>query len=286
MATAAAELGVRMIPLVSINFNPNNPRKSHDKTALKELAESIKAHGVIEPVVVRVDPFDAKGKTYELIVGERRVRASKLANLETVPAMVREMTDRQALEIMVIENDQREDPHPLDQARGYKAWLAMPDDHGKVGTCEELAQKTGNSVSWIYARLKLLDLIPAAQEALDQARISAAHAVLIARLQPIDQVRSLDACFHAYTDDRELRKLDPATLKLKDLEIEDEGLLPEKALREWLQDNINLRLKDVTWALDDANLVPEAASLILSCSHSRSAFSGSSPSSRSRDLSA
>lgn len=258
MATAAAENPVRMIPLASINFNPNNPRKSHDKGALKELAESIKAHGVIQPIVVRPDGTEEKRKTFELVVGERRVRASKLALLEQIPAIVRDLSDREALEIMVIENDQREDPHPLDQSRGYKSWLTMPDEQGRLGTAEELAQKTGNSISWIYARLKLLDLIPAAQEALDQAFISAGHAVLIARLQPIDQVKALLAVFNESFDPK--ADSDPS-LKLGDLidlnygSFADLGIIPEKGLREWIQDNVNLKLKGVPWDLNDAALV-------------------------------
>jgi ParB family transcriptional regulator, chromosome partitioning protein len=255
MATAPLETGLRAIPLASINLNPNNPRKTHDKAALKELAESIKAHGVIEPVVVRPDPFDDKHKTFELIVGERRVRASKLANLETIPAIVRELADREALEIMVIENDQREDPNPLDQARGYKSWLAMPDEAGNLGTREELAKKTGNSVSWIHARLKLLDLIPAAQQAMDQALLSPAHAVLIARLQPAVQVEAIFVCFNVRFDPK--RHNDPG-MKLEELDLEDARLISEKSLREWIQENVNLRLKDVPWDLNDATLVPAA----------------------------
>jgi ParB family chromosome partitioning protein len=261
MATTVVETALRTISLASINFNPNNPRKSYDKAALKELAESIKAHGVIEPIVVRPDPMDEKRKTFELIVGERRVRASRQANLETIPAIIRELNDREALEIMVIENDQREDPNPLDQARGYKAWLAMPDEQGNLGTREELAAKTGNSVSWIHARLKLLDLIPAGQEAMDQGAITPAHAVLIARLQPESQLEALEACFNEPHDKRlslesslaEILSIDP-----KDPHCLWPPLVPEKALREWIQENINLRLKDVPWDLNDAELIPSA----------------------------
>src|ERR1700729_366300 len=117
METATLKTGVGMIPLASIVKNPQNPRKHFDEATLKELAASIKVHGVRQPVLVRPDPLDKK--KFELVVGERRWRASKIAGKAEIPAIVDELDDQSALEIMVIENLQREDVHPLDEARGY-----------------------------------------------------------------------------------------------------------------------------------------------------------------------
>jgi ParB family chromosome partitioning protein len=260
MASTAIEkpTGLQTIPLASIIPNVNNPRKHFDQAALKELARSIESHGVRQPILVRPDPLGSK--KYELVIGERRWRASKLAGKTEVPAIVDVLSDREALEVMVIENQQRQDVSPLEEARGYQALMNLGADNGTAAhTVESIAAKVGKSVGYVYARLKLMELIPAAATALESNAITPGHAVLVARLQPMDQVRALDACFHAYSNDRELKKLDPATVKLDKLHDEGEsGLLPEKTLREWIQENVNLRLKDVPWKLDDANLVPGA----------------------------
>jgi ParB family transcriptional regulator, chromosome partitioning protein len=258
MATQSIPTGLQTIPLASIIPNVNNPRKHFDQAALKELAKSIESHGVRQPILVRPDPFESKN--FELIVGERRWRASKLAGKKDIPAIVDVLSDREALEVMVIENQQRQDVSPLEEARGYQALMNLGADNGTAAhTVESIAAKVGKSVGYVYARLKLIALIPAAAEALEGNHITPGHAILIARLQPIDQVRGLDACFHAYGNDRELKKLDPEKVKLAELHDEGESrLLPEKTLREWIQENINLRLKDVPWKLEDANLVPEA----------------------------
>jgi ParB family chromosome partitioning protein len=185
---------MRMLPIASICANVNNPRKHFDPAKLKELAKSIEQNGVLEPVTVRPDPMDKNGKRFELIFGERRWRASKLAGQAEIPVIVRPVDDRTAIEMMVIENDQREDARPLEQARGYEALMSMPREvDGKVVavTPTDIATRIGKSVEYVYARLKLLDLIPAGREALDSDLISAAHAVLIARLQPVDQILAL-----------------------------------------------------------------------------------------------
>src|SRR5579864_3908891 len=109
MASTATEktTGLQTIPLASIFPNVNNPRKHFDQTSLKELAKSIESHGILQPLVVRPDPMG--GKKYELVAGERRWRAAKIAGKADVPVIVSSLNDREAIEIMVIENLQRED---------------------------------------------------------------------------------------------------------------------------------------------------------------------------------
>jgi len=284
MATATAEqVQIRhpqfqILELDKISPSPMNPRKRFDEKSLKELADSIKTHGVQQPIVVR--PDGNKKDKYEIVVGERRFKASKLAGNTYIPAIIRPLSNAAALEIMVIENLQREDVHPLDEALGYEALMKKSADT-EAGdlpgaprhTAESIAAKVGKSVGYVYARLKLLALVPAAREAFEHDYVTAGHAVLIARLQPKDQIAALDACFgYSQTKQRadELKKLDPQTAKFSEIQDFDEDdandfgmgihprLLAEKGLREWIQDNVNLKLKGVPWDLDDDQLVPWA----------------------------
>lgn len=263
--------GLQTLAIDQITAHPLNPRKIFEPGPLQELAASIKVHGVRQPVLVR--PL-AKG--YQLVVGERRLRASKLAGKTEIPAIIDPaLDDRSALEIMVIENLQREDVQPLEEAMGYQILMQQPcgecgtvkghrlscskrDQVQEEVTAEMLAGKVGKSVGYIYARLKLLALIPAGREAFQSGAITAGHSVLIARLQPKDQVRAIAACFETFSGIDDLKDHDPEKVAFGMISEPDAPLIPEKALREWIQDNINLKLKDVPWALDDATLVPSA----------------------------
>lgn len=269
--TTAALEGLHSIPLAQIQPSPENPRKNFEPKPLAELAESIKIHGVRQPVLVRPigKPTKDSGMRYQLVVGERRWRASKIAGKEDIPAIVdSKLTDSEALEIMVIENLQREDVHALDEALGYELLMKKAAEVDReLGdlpgpprhSAESIAAKVGKSVGYVYARLKLLALVPAAREAFQLNRITAGHAVLIARLQPLDQLKALLYCLTGYPDADSLKKIDPRMARFADVADDlDPALRPEKALREWIQDNVNLRLKDVPWKLDDANLVPAA----------------------------
>jgi ParB family chromosome partitioning protein len=261
MATQSIPTGLQTIPLASIIPNVNNPRKHFDQAALKELAKSIESHGVRQPILVRPDPLGSK--KYELVIGERRWRASKLAGKTEVPAIVDVLSDREALEVMVIENQQRQDVSPLEEARGYQALMNLGADNGTAAhTVESIAAKVGKSVGYVYARLKLIALIPAAAEALDQGRITPGHAVLIARLQPLDQVKAVLACFNYHFDSK--TAFEPQNDKFADIVTIHDGfepaLIPEKSLREWIQDNVNLRLKDAPWDLAHEFLIPDAGS--------------------------
>src|SRR5579859_661245 len=115
---------IQDIPLAKIRESKTNPRRVFDDTKLAELAENIRQHGVLQPILVRPLPEGEVGM-YELVAGARRFRASKIAKCESIPATVRELTDAQALELQVIENVQRVDVHPLDEAQGYAALIQL-----------------------------------------------------------------------------------------------------------------------------------------------------------------
>ncbi len=157
---------IQAISLEAIVPNPNQPRRRFDEQALAELAESIKSQGVLQPVLLR--PVD---DGYELVAGERRFRAAGMAGLTEIPALVREMTDQQSLAIALIENLQREDLNPLEEAQGYRRLL---DEFGL--SQEDLASSVGKSRSSLANSLRLLKLPDTVQEDLAQGRITAGHA--------------------------------------------------------------------------------------------------------------
>jgi ParB family transcriptional regulator, chromosome partitioning protein len=140
--------GVRVIPVDNIESNPQQPRMLFDADALHELAASIREHGVLQPILVR--PLGAN--RYQLVAGERRWRASREAGLETVPALVEELDDETALEIAIIENLQREDLSPLEEATMYDR---MIHDHGY--SIRKLADKLGKDKGYVENRLRLAD---------------------------------------------------------------------------------------------------------------------------------
>ena len=145
------------LPLASIRPNPRQPRKRFAEESLKELADSIREKGLLQPLLVR-----PQGDGYELVAGERRYRAALMAGLQEVPAVVKDLTDREALELALVENLQREDLSPVEEARGYQALLEMGL------TQEEVARRVGKARSTVANALRLLQLPPEALEALLQ----------------------------------------------------------------------------------------------------------------------
>lgn len=171
-----------------------NSRKRFDPAGLEELTESIRQKGVLTPLLVRPVPAwsvmpTESGRVYEIAAGHRRFRAAKAAGLTQVPAVAREMTDVELLEVLVIENDQREDVHPLEEADGYRR-LLMPGTGYDVA---RVAARVGRSVKYVYDRLKLLELVPAAQALFLDGKFTAGHAILLARLKPEDQKRAISS---------------------------------------------------------------------------------------------
>lgn len=168
------------LPVDSITANPQQPRKAFEDKALQQLAESLRQSGVLQPVVVR-----RMNGGYQLIVGERRWRAAKLAGLSQIPAVVREATDAQSLELALVENLLREDLNPMEEAEAYQRLLA------EFGwTQEELAQRVGRDRSTIANCLRLLKLPEVIQADLRAGRLSMGHArALLSLTAPLDQLR-------------------------------------------------------------------------------------------------
>lgn len=179
---------LQTLPLADLRESALNPRRHFPEAALAELAESIRQVGILTPLLVR-----QAEDYYEIAGGHRRYRAALRAGIETVPCLVRSLTDDEFLEIVTLDNLHREDVHPLDEARGYETLLTRTD----LGV-EGLAAKVGKSVSYIYQRLKLRDLIAPAQKAFLEDEISIGHAIQLARISPADQKEFLEGCLDEY----------------------------------------------------------------------------------------
>ncbi len=171
------------IPLEQIEVNPFQPRTTFEEESLNELADSIKIHGVIQPITVR----KAENNKYQLIAGERRLRASKLAGKKEVPAYVRTASDQESIEIALIENIQREDLNPLEIAINYKR---LQDECDL--TQEQLAERLGKNRSTVTNFLRLLKLPPDIQAGLRDSKITMGHAKA---LMSIDHMPTLLAAF-------------------------------------------------------------------------------------------
>ena len=157
---------VTEIPTDDIAANPYQPRSTMSETSLEDLKQSISEQGVLQPVIVR-----QKAGRYELVAGERRLRAAKLAGLKTIPAVVRQVSDSEALEIALVENLQREDLNPIDEARGYRELIQRFDL-----TQEQLAKKIGKDRSTIANTLRLLQLPDVVRKGLEDGEITVGHA--------------------------------------------------------------------------------------------------------------
>ncbi len=176
---AANKAGLRLVPLASIVVTTNT-RTVFDDTALAELAESVKAHGILQPVVLR--PYAPEAGKYELVAGGRRYRAAQVAGLAELPATVRNLTDREFLEVQLLENLQRVDVRPADEATAFSKLLK--NDF----SAEEVALKVGKPVKFVLQRAKLASLIPFWFEALQEGRLLLVSANELARLPAHSQV--------------------------------------------------------------------------------------------------
>lgn len=213
------------LPIARITPSHSNPRKHFDKDKLAELTESVSAHGILQPILVRPRK---DGEGWELVAGERRYRAALSAGLEEIPAVVRELDDKQTLEVQVIENLQRADLSPLEEANGYQLLIKQ---HGY--TAEALAEKIHKSRSYIYGRMKLTALGKAGRVALEKGEISDSVALLLARIP--DEKLQAEA--------------------LKDIAgTEYNSAMSYRRAAEYIQRNHMLRLGEAPWDLADESL--------------------------------
>ncbi len=169
------------IPLDEIRSNPYQPRKEFDEQSLEEFAESIKEHGIIQPIIVKKSI-----KGYELIAGERRTRASKIAGKKTIPAIVRDMTDEEMMEIALIENIQRENLNPIEEASAFQRIIETT----KM-TQEEVAKKFGKSRSYITNILGILNLPEKVKTKVQDGSLSMGHARVLSKLSDETQIEEI-----------------------------------------------------------------------------------------------
>ena len=225
----------RDLPLDWLHVSPTNPRKSFDEEAMHQLAASIDANGVLQPLLVR-----PRGERhFEIVFGERRYRGAKLTARATVPVCIRQMTDAEVLEAQLVENLQRAEVHPMEEAQGFKALLNLEEPKYTV---ELIAAKVGKTPAYIAQRLKLIDLTPPVIEAFYSNDIGVGHALLLAKLPAEQQEAALSACFK---EDWSA----PSNRKAKRI------LLPVRSLQFWIEQNVLLLLKDAPFDKRDAHLV-------------------------------
>lgn len=172
------------LPISQVESCASQPRKQFDPESLADLADSIREHGIIQPLTVR----KLQSGYYQIIAGERRWRAARMAGLSQVPAIVIEADDRKAMELAMIENLQREDLNPIEEAEGYQVLMSQYNL-----TQEETAQRVGKSRSSVANSLRLLNLCPSVRAMVEDGRISNGHARAILPLSPALQEKAADA---------------------------------------------------------------------------------------------
>ena len=238
--TTAVQSEYRNLPLASLTESALNPRRSFDEAALNELAESIRTQGLLSPLLVR-----PKGShTYEIVAGARRYRGAQMAGLESVPVRIVELTDAQALETSIVENLQRRDVHPLEEASGFAALLRLEEPKYSI---EQIAAKCAKTPAFVAARLKLIELVPAVTEAFLKDEIGTGHALLLAKLQSAQQEEALTACYQEqYGSGNKTKRI----------------LLPVRQLQQWIEHNILLELASAPFSREDAQLVPGAGACL------------------------
>ena len=238
------------IPLTEIRSNPYQPRKEFDEQSLREFADSIKEHGVIQPIIVKKSI-----KGYEIIAGERRTRASKMAGKETIPAIIRDFTDQEMMEIALIENIQREDLNPIEEAEA----LAKIIESNNM-TQEEAAKKFGKSRSYITNILGLLSLPDKTKKYVREGKISMGHARVLSKLSDPDQINSLaDLIIEEGLSVREAEKLTSAENMPKKNKIKREPVynarhtMYETIMRERIGTKVKIGTKKIEIPYDSDN---------------------------------
>ncbi len=207
----------QLLPIYKVEPNPDQPRHDFDEEELQNLAESISQHGVVQPLTVR----ELAGGYYQIIAGERRWRAARMANLTEVPAVIIEADDKKAMELALIENLQRQDLNPVEEALGYRSLMS---DYGL--TQEQAAQRVGKSRPAVANALRLLNLCPEVLEAVRKGALSAGHARAVLTLK--SERKQQEAAQKICALDLSVRQ---AELLCKNMEKEPKEL-PQKSLME------------------------------------------------------
>ena len=222
------------INLSELRANPYQPRKNFDEEALNELASSIKEHGVFQPIIVKKSI-----KGYEIIAGERRFRASKLAGLETIPAIVKDFSDEEMMQIALLENLQRENLTSIEEAKAYKSIIESMNI-----TQDELAKKVGKSRSHITNILGLLKLPASVQDMVLYNKLSMGHARVLSKLDDPKIVE--DLAQREITEDLSVRKLESIVYDNEEKEVKtkkssnNEYKYMENFLKEKLGTNVKI----------------------------------------------
>jgi ParB family transcriptional regulator, chromosome partitioning protein len=227
----------RSVPITALAESATNPRKRFDAKSLEELAASFKTQGILAPLLVR----ELEESKYEVVAGARRLRAAKLAELEKLPVRVVKLTDAEAIEAQCVENLQREDIHPLEEALGFKSLLELGEPAYTIAT---IASRAGKSEAYVYGRIRLADLIPPVAEAFLKDQITIGHALLIAKLPASQQQEAFAAAFRGQWTS----------------EGNSQVLIPVRELAAWIESNILLQLASAPFDKQDETLVPEAGS--------------------------
>ena len=227
----------RSVPITALAESATNPRKRFDAKSLEELAASFKTQGILAPLLVR----ELEESKYEVVAGARRLRAAKLAELEKLPVRVVKLTDAEAIEAQCVENLQREDIHPLEEALGFKSLLELGEPAYTIAT---IASRAGKSEAYVYGRIRLADLIPPVAEAFLKDQITIGHALLIAKLPASQQQEAFAAAFRGQWTS----------------EGNTQVLIPVRELAAWIESNILLQLASAPFDKQDETLVPEAGS--------------------------
>lgn len=220
------------LKLSELVASSTNPRTEFEENSLNELAKSIEEHGVLQPIIVRKHP--SISKKFEVVCGERRFRASTIAGTKTIPVSIRELNDDEVFEIQIIENLERKDVHPMDEAKAFQKML----DSGKY-TLEDIAAKVAKNQTFVAQRLKLNDLIAELQEEFLKGEFGIGHAVLFARISTDRQKEYIENIDSYYSP----------------------GYGSVKKVQEYL-DRKNANLDDAIFPLGDSSLNPEAGTCL------------------------
>lgn len=245
---------LEMLELNNIRSKKNVRQHTGNGQGFEDLVQSVREHGILEPIIVR--PLMGKdGTSFEIVAGHRRFAAAKKVGYMEIPAVVRELSDQEALEIQVIENLQRADLHPLEEAEGYRQLVAV----AKYDVAR-IAERIGRSAKYVYDRMKLLSLTKENQQLFLEGKITAGHAILLARLKPADQERAADPESEGlFQPERTL--WDPRKDEDSDEDLEPAVNLKPRSVRElqgWIDRHVRFDLDSP----DLPHLFPETAQLV------------------------